>query len=69
MKKFRIVCVVILIITLLISALNVFLTPLSDVIVRIDHIIMLIAISAVALCNIRIKKKTDKQSVLFDFDK
>lgn len=57
MKKFRIVCVVILIITLLISAVNIFLTPLSDIIVRIDHIIMLIAISVVAFCNIRIKKE------------
>lgn len=57
MKKIRIVCVVILMITLLISGVNIFFTPLSDVIVRIDHIIMLIAIATIAFCSIRIKKE------------
>lgn len=57
MKQLRIVSVLILIITLLISGINIFLTPLSDVIVRIGHIIMLIAISTIAFCNIRIKKE------------
>lgn len=49
MKKIRITCLSVLMITLLIMGINILIMPLSDWIVRIDGIIMLICIAIVRL--------------------
>lgn len=56
MKKIQIISMIVLLITVIIMGVNMFISPLSDWIVRIDGIILLIALLLVSFSTVRIYK-------------
>ena len=56
MRKAQIISLAVLIITLLIMGINIFVSPLSDGIVRIDGMILLFALAAVSYCTVKISR-------------
>ncbi|MBU3876705.1 hypothetical protein HGO97_012905 [Faecalicatena sp. AGMB00832] len=57
MKKIQIAGAMVLVFTLLIMGVHFFFSPLSDMIVRIDGLMMLVGVAAVSYSTIRLKKE------------
>lgn len=61
MRKIRIVGIGILLITLLIWGVNMLFVSFPDWAVRVNHIVMLIALVVITFSNIRIRKENRKE--------